>query len=195
MKNIALMDVDLTTEECDMLEFTILAASCLSFKNEENRRKMYDSLVIALEDHIIPAATRSESKVFYYTLLGEHHRNFSEQFDGLVLTEATEKAFDAYELGKKIAEAYLKPTNANRLQLALSQSVSSVDKEEFKGLITLLLQNFYAMSNSIEEAVEIAQAALDAVENDKTATKEELEMADDSISILREFINEIEESS
>lgn len=125
MRCIATMGVVLTDEERLLLQSAYQVALRIQFKNDTKLRSLYDSLVEALERHVIPAATSSESKVCYYLILGDLHRDFSEICKSDIRIEVGEEAFVAYDTGAKIAKTDLRPTHATRLSIALNYSVSS----------------------------------------------------------------------
>lgn len=185
------MDVELTDEERALLQAACQVVLKIDFLNKNERREWYDSMVDVIECHIIMSATTSESKVCYYVLLGDLHRDFSEFANGLERTELAEDALVAYEMGAKIAKSDLKPTNIFRLEIALNYSVG------FRNLhisliiiqIIIFLKSLCIEINGLgNRAVRIAQDAIDDIANDKTLSDEELKSAENFMSILKDSL-------
>ncbi|CAL5365238.1 unnamed protein product [Camellia sinensis] len=76
-----------------------------------------------LEKHLIPSASKSESKVFYLKMKGDYYRYMTEFKVGTERTEAAENTIMAYEAAEAIAVSELAPTLPTRLGLALNFSV------------------------------------------------------------------------
>uniref|UniRef100_A0A0D3EGG1 14-3-3 domain-containing protein n=1 Tax=Brassica oleracea var. oleracea TaxID=109376 RepID=A0A0D3EGG1_BRAOL len=92
-----------------------------------------------LDEHLIPAAAGSESKVFYMKMKGDYHRYMAEFKSGEERKGAGEDTMVAYKAAQDIAAADMAPTHPIRLGLALNFSVfyyeilSSSDKAWVRG--------------------------------------------------------------
>ncbi|PIA46488.1 hypothetical protein AQUCO_01500201v1 [Aquilegia coerulea] len=76
-----------------------------------------------LDAHLIPSATTSESKVFYYKMKGDYHRYLAEFKTGAERKDAAEDTMLSYKAAQDVALADLAPTHPIRLGLALNYSV------------------------------------------------------------------------
>jgi len=93
-------------------------------KIEKELDGICDDILSLLDQHLIPAASTSESKVFYYKMKGDYHRYNAEYSADAVRKQATEKSEGAYKSAFDIAVAdNLRPTHPIRLGLALNFSV------------------------------------------------------------------------
>eukprot|EP01105_Mastigella_eilhardi_P024998 TRINITY_DN664_c0_g1_i1.p2 TRINITY_DN664_c0_g1~~TRINITY_DN664_c0_g1_i1.p2 ORF type:complete len:281 (+),score=106.45 TRINITY_DN664_c0_g1_i1:107-844(+) len=174
MKQVAKMNVELTVEERNLLSVAyknVIGSRRASWRitssieqKEENkgnavhaqRIKEYRSKVEAelanichdileiLDHHLIPSASTSESKVFYYKMKGDYHRYLAEFATGLQRKEAAENSLVAYRSASEIAEKDLAPTHPIRLGLALNFSVF-----------------YYEILNSSDKACHLAKKAFD----------------------------------
>jgi len=98
--------------------------------------------------------TNGDSLVFYYKMLGDHHRYLAEFHVDSEAEKSKEAAFalGAYYIGTEIAKLHLSPTNPIRLGLAFNLSVfyyeimtqpgmaSQLAKDAFDGAIADLSQ-------------------------------------------------------
>ena len=82
-----------------------------------------NDILTMLEKHLIPSATTSESKVFYYKMQGDYHRYISEFSSVDMRKQSAEAALVAYKAASDIAVTELAPTHPIRLGLALNFSV------------------------------------------------------------------------
>jgi 14-3-3 protein epsilon len=93
-------------------------------KIEKELDGICDDILSLLEQNLIPAATSSESKVFYYKMKGDYHRYNAEYSGQDIRKLATGKSEDAYKCAFDIAVSdNLRPTHPIRLGLALNFSV------------------------------------------------------------------------
>jgi len=174
MKKVANMDVELTVEERNLLSVAyknVIGARRASWRiissieqKEENkgnanhvqRIKEYrakvekelaeicQDILSVLDNHLIPASTTGESKVFYYKMKGDYHRYLAEFASGQDRKEAAENSLIAYKKASDIAVTELPPTHPIRLGLALNFSVF-----------------YYEILNSPERACHLAKQAFD----------------------------------
>jgi len=113
-------------------------------KVEDELNKICHDILELLDEHLIKAATTSESKVFYYKMKGDYFRYISEFSPEGQKKEPANKAQEAYEEATKIATSDLNSTHPIRLGLALNFSVF-----------------YYEIENSPELACKMAQQAFD----------------------------------
>jgi 14-3-3 protein epsilon len=174
MKAVAKMDVELTVEERNLLSVAYknvvgarrAAWRIVSSIEHKELTKGHDSRVsqikayrekveaeladicndalLILEQHLIPASTTGESKVFYYKMKGDYHRYVAEFSMGEPRKEAAEKSLLAYKTASDIAMLELAPTSPIRLGLALNFSVY-----------------YYEILASPDRACQLAKAAFD----------------------------------
>ncbi|PIA46490.1 hypothetical protein AQUCO_01500201v1 [Aquilegia coerulea] len=97
-----------------------------------------------LDAHLIPSATTSESKVFYYKMKGDYHRYLAEFKTGAERKDAAEDTMLSYKAAQDVALADLAPTHPIRLGLALNYSVF-----------------YYEILNSSEKACSMAKQAFE----------------------------------
>ena len=127
MKTVATMDVELSVEERNLLSVAyknVIGARRASWRiissieqKEENKGKEHNvklakeyrtrvekelsgicqDIINILEKHLIPSASTSESKVFYYKMQGDYHRYLAEFKTGSDRKEAAEHTLLAYK--------------------------------------------------------------------------------------------------
>ncbi|KAI3876355.1 hypothetical protein MKW92_034442 [Papaver armeniacum] len=134
---------ELTVEERNLLSVAYknvigsLRAAWQSRKNEEHISlvKTYRSKVESelsqicagilklLDNHLIPSASASESKVFYLKMKGDYHRYLAEFKANDERKVAAEDTMLAYKAAQDVAVTDLAPTHPIRLGLALNFSV------------------------------------------------------------------------
>lgn len=174
MKKVAQMNVELTVEERNLLSVAyknVIGARRASWRiissieqKEESkgneghvkRIKEYRAKVEAelggictdilglLDANLIPSASTSESKVFYYKMKGDYHRYLAEFATGAQRKDAADNSLQAYQAASQIAEKDLPPTHPIRLGLALNFSVF-----------------YYEILNSPDSACRLAKKAFD----------------------------------
>nr|BAK02253.1 predicted protein [Hordeum vulgare subsp. vulgare] len=174
MKKVAKLDVELTVEERNLLSVAyknVIGARRASWRiissieqKEENkgntvhvaRIKTYrekvekelsdicNDILAVLDDHLIPASTTGESKVFYFKMKGDYHRYLAEFAQGGARDKAAENSLSAYKSASDIAVTDLPPTHPIRLGLALNFSVF-----------------YYEILNSPDRACQLAKQAFD----------------------------------
>lgn len=113
-------------------------------KVEDELNKICEDILKLLDDHLIKAATTSESKVFYFKMKGDYYRYISEFSGESSKKEAAHKAQESYESATTVAQKELTSTHPIRLGLALNFSVF-----------------FYEIMNNPEMACSMAQKAFD----------------------------------
>lgn len=165
MKCVASLDVDLNTEERNLLSVAyknVIGArrascrilSCMEPKRqyicnykttvEKELKSICEDILDVLDKHLIPSAATGESKVFYYKMKGDYHRYLAEFAVGNDRKEAAENSLVAYKAANDIAQTELPPTHPIRLGLALNFSVF-----------------YYEILNSPDRACKLAKAAFD----------------------------------
>lgn len=113
-------------------------------KVEEELNKICHDILDLLDEHLIKAATSSESKVFYFKMKGDYFRYISEFSPEGQKDEPAKKAQEAYETATSVATSDLNSTHPIRLGLALNFSVF-----------------FYEIMNNPEQACKMAQQSFD----------------------------------
>ena len=174
MKSVAKLDVELTVEERNLLSVAyknVIGARRASWRiissieqKEENKgnnshvtrigdyRKAVEAelagickdILSVLDDHLIPASTSGESKVFYYKMKGDYHRYLAEFATADTRKDAADNSLIAYKSASDIAITELPPTHPIRLGLALNFSVF-----------------YYEILNSPDRACHLAKQAFD----------------------------------
>ncbi|WZZ91665.1 hypothetical protein YC2023_120244 [Brassica napus] len=92
-------------------------------KVEAELSSVCSGILKLLDEHLIPAAAGSESKVFYMKMKGDYHRYMAEFKSGEEMKGAAEDTMVAYKAAQDIAAADMAPTHPIRLGLALNFSV------------------------------------------------------------------------
>eukprot|EP01120_Amphizonella_sp_Union-15-10_P009043 TRINITY_DN334_c0_g1_i3.p1 TRINITY_DN334_c0_g1~~TRINITY_DN334_c0_g1_i3.p1 ORF type:complete len:259 (-),score=77.56 TRINITY_DN334_c0_g1_i3:65-814(-) len=113
-------------------------------KIESELTNICNDVLSVLDSHLVPAATTSESKVFYLKMKGDYLRYMAEFSTGDVRKEAGNKALAAYKSAIEVASNDMLPTNPIRLGLVLNFSVF-----------------YYEILNSQDEACTLAKQAFD----------------------------------
>jgi len=113
-------------------------------KIEAELTNICNDVLNVLDQHLIPSATSSESKVFYLKMKGDYLRYMAEFSAGDVRKDAANKALAAYKSAIEVASADMPPTNPIRLGLVLNFSVF-----------------YYEILNSQDEACSLAKQAFD----------------------------------
>lgn len=174
MKAVAKLDVELTVEERNLLSVAyknVIGARRASWRiissieqKEENKgntqhvprineyrqkiekelRGICDDILAVINEHLVPSASTSESKVFYFKMKGDYHRYLAEFLVGDDRKTAADHALEAYNSASEIAVANLPPTHPIRLGLALNFSVF-----------------YYEILNSPDKACQLAKQAFD----------------------------------
>jgi 14-3-3 protein epsilon len=174
MKKVADLNVELTVEERNLLSVAyknVIGAKRASWRiissieqKEENKgndshvakikqyrdkvekelKDVCSDILEVLDKHLIPAASTSESKVFYYKMKGDYYRYLAEFATGDDRKEAAENSLTAYKAASDTANTDLPPTHPIRLGLALNFSVF-----------------YYEILNSPDRACHLAKQAFD----------------------------------
>ncbi|PAA53370.1 hypothetical protein BOX15_Mlig008321g1 [Macrostomum lignano] len=174
MKAVAMMDVELTIEERNLLSVAyknVIGARRASWRilnsieqKEERRassdkaeltkkflsqveaelKKVCEDILDVLDSHLVPSATAEESKVFYYKMKGDYLRYMAEFASGPERKEAAENSLTAYKSATDLAASSLPSTHPIRLGLALNFSVF-----------------YYEILNSPDRACKLAKTAFD----------------------------------
>ncbi|CEM02083.1 unnamed protein product [Vitrella brassicaformis CCMP3155] len=97
-----------------------------------------------IEEDLLPLASTTESRVFYWKLKGDYLRYTAEFHQADAHTAAAESAHDAYKTASEIALNHLTATHPVRLGLALNFSVF-----------------YYETINAPDKACQLAKAAFD----------------------------------
>jgi len=113
-------------------------------KIEGELTEICNDILGVLDEHLVPSATSSESKVFYLKMKGDYLRYMAEFSTGDVRKEAANKALAAYKEAISVASEDMPPTNPIRLGLVLNFSVF-----------------YYEILNSQDEACNLAKKAFD----------------------------------
>ena len=174
MKKVADLNVELTVEERNLLSVAyknVIGAKRASWRTissieqkEENKgndshdskikqyrdkvekelKDVCSDILEVLDKHLIPAASTSESKVFYYKMKGDYYRYLAEFATGDDRKEDAENSLIAYKAASDTANTDLPPTHPIRLGLALNFSVF-----------------YYEILNSLDRACHLAKQAFD----------------------------------
>lgn len=174
MKQVAMLDVELTVEERNLLSVgykNVIGARRASWRilssieqkeenkgNSENVSKITDyrkkveaeltgicqDILQVLDKHLISSAKSGESKVFYFKMKGDYFRYLAEFKNADQRKDAAEDSLLAYKTASDIAMTDLAPTHPIRLGLALNFSVF-----------------YYEILNSPERACHLARQAFD----------------------------------
>ncbi|XP_020104007.1 14-3-3 protein 7-like isoform X2 [Ananas comosus] len=196
MKRIARMDVELTSEERNLLSvgyknvigvrrasWRILSSLVQKEAEEgsEQNVKMIKEYLTRVEDelakisndilsiiaiHLLPSSTTGESIVFFYKMKGDYYRYLAEFKTGNDRKEFADQSVKAYQAATSTAMTDLPPTNPIRLGLALNFSVF-----------------YYEILNSPERACHLAKQAFDEAITELSSLSEE--SYKDSALILR----------
>jgi len=113
-------------------------------KIEAELAEICNDVIAILQSDLIPKAESSESKVFYYKMVGDYHRYLAEFSQEKARADAADAALEGYKNASSIAESDCSPTNPIRLGLALNFSVFH-----------------YEVMNSPEKACSLAKSAFD----------------------------------
>jgi len=139
-------------------------------KVEQELEDICKDIMLVLDSHLIPHATDSESKVFYYKMKGDYHRYMAEFSTADPRKAAAENALKAYQEATTIANSDLEPTHPIRLGLALNFSVFN-----------------YEIMNAPEKACELAKQAFDdAISKLDTLTEDSYKDATLIMQLLRD---------
>jgi 14-3-3 protein epsilon len=172
MKLVAMLDVELTVEERNLLSVAyknVIGARRASWrilssieqkptdantpsemaesyrkKVEEELEKICKDILDLIDQHLLPSAAAGESKVFYFKMKGDYHRYLAEFAAGAARKEAAENSLVAYKAASDLAHSELQTTHPIRLGLALNFSVF-----------------YYEILNSPDRACRLAKAAFD----------------------------------
>jgi 14-3-3 protein epsilon len=174
MKLVANLDVELSVEERNLLSVAyknVIGARRASWRiissieqKEENKGNtvhvqriqeyrtkiekelagICNDILAVLDQHLIPAATSGESKVFYYKMKGDYYRYQAEFSVADERKNVSEQSLASYKTASEIAVLELPPTHPIRLGLALNFSVF-----------------YYEILNSPEQACSLARSAFD----------------------------------
>lgn len=113
-------------------------------KIESELTSICDGILKLLDNNLVPAASASDSKVFYLKMKGDYHRYLAEFKTGEERKVAAESTLSAYKAAQDIATAELASTHPIRLGLALNFSVF-----------------YYEILNSPDRACTLAKQAFD----------------------------------
>eukprot|EP00871_Galdieria_phlegrea_P001237 jgi/Galph1/2113/GphlegSOOS_G805.1 len=121
-------------------------ALCSEYRRriEEELASTCRDVLSILEEHLIPSAKSSESKVFYYKMKGDYCRYMAEFMNDEPRKEAAQNSLEAYKTASDIANVELPTTHPIRLGLALNFSVF-----------------YYEILDSPDRACQLAKKAFD----------------------------------
>mmetsp|Transcript_123320 Transcript_123320/g.343438 ORF Transcript_123320/g.343438 Transcript_123320/m.343438 type:complete len:256 (-) Transcript_123320:221-988(-) len=117
-------------------------------KVEKELTASCNDILGTLVNFLIPGASNSEAKVFYFKMKGDYHRYLAEFATVEQHAKCATDAHDSYQSASEIAIAELPPTHPIRLGLALNFSVF-----------------YYEVYSSPEKACLLAKAAFDDAMN------------------------------
>lgn len=173
MKKVAELNVELTVEERNLLSVAyknVIGAqrsawriiSSIEQKEEANKesgklqfirqyratiegelRNICNDVLNVLTEHLLPAATMAEAKVFYSKMQADYYRYLAEFTTADDRKTASENSLSAYKVASDVASE-LPPTHPIRLGLALNFSVF-----------------YYEILNAPERACHLAKTAFD----------------------------------
>ncbi|XP_039144807.1 14-3-3 protein 7-like isoform X1 [Dioscorea cayenensis subsp. rotundata] len=186
MKKVARMDIELTSEERNLLSVgykNVIGARRASWRilssveqkeeakgNEANVRRIMDymkriedeltkicnDILSIIAIHLLPSSTAGESIVFFYKMKGDYYRYLSEFKTGEQRKEAADQSLKAYQAATSTAMTELPSTHPIRLGLALNFSVF-----------------YYEILNSPERACHLAKQAFDEAITELDSLNEE----------------------
>ncbi|VDM00813.1 unnamed protein product [Schistocephalus solidus] len=113
-------------------------------KVEEELSKICEEVLGLLSNNLIPNASTTEAKIFYYKMKGDYHRYLAEVQEGELREKATSESQAAYETATQLADKELGNTHPIRLGLALNFSVF-----------------YYEIKNQPDKACALAKDAFD----------------------------------
>jgi len=113
-------------------------------KVEAELNNICHDILQVLDEHLVPKAQSSESKVFYYKMKGDYYRYLAEFSSEENRKKAADASLAAYQTAWGIAVADLLTTHPIRLGLALNFSVF-----------------YYEILNSPDKACQLAKQAFD----------------------------------
>lgn len=137
---------------------------------ENELKDICNDILSILDDHLVPASTTGESKVFYLKMKGDYFRYLAEFKTASERKEAAEKSLLAYKSATDIANTELATTHPIRLGLALNFSVF-----------------YYEVLNSPEQACSLAKNAFDeAIQELDTLSEESYKDSTLIMQLLRD---------
>jgi len=92
-------------------------------KIEQELQDICDQVLALLDQHLIPKASNSESRVFYLKMKGDYYRYLAEVAPPSHREETMKNSADAYQGAFEISTVDMAPTHPIRLGLALNYSV------------------------------------------------------------------------
>ncbi|XP_062152759.1 14-3-3-like protein D [Alnus glutinosa] len=186
MKKVAELDVELTTEELNLLSGgykNMIGARRASWRiissikqkeeargNEIHAKRIKEykqkveselssisnDIMTLVDEHLMPSTSASESTVFYYKMKGDYYRYLAKFKTGKEKKETTDQSMKAYETATTTAEADLPSTHPIRLALGLN-----------------FLVFYYEILNSPERACHLTKEAFDEAISELDTLNEE----------------------
>ncbi|KAL5575235.1 hypothetical protein UlMin_018245, partial [Ulmus minor] len=186
MKKVAMLDVELTVEERNLLSVgykNVIGARRASWRilssieqkeetkgNDQNVKRIKEyrnkveselsdicsDIMTVIDEHLIPSCSNGESTVFFYKMKGDYYRYLAEFKNSEDRREAADLSMKAYQTASTAAESELASTHPIRLGLALNFSVF-----------------FYEILNSPERACHLAKQAFDEAISELDTLSEE----------------------
>eukprot|EP01092_Planopodium_desertum_P002556 TRINITY_DN141347_c0_g1_i1.p1 TRINITY_DN141347_c0_g1~~TRINITY_DN141347_c0_g1_i1.p1 ORF type:complete len:270 (+),score=92.88 TRINITY_DN141347_c0_g1_i1:69-812(+) len=130
-------------------------------KVEKELTDICEDILKVLDEHLIPASTTAESKVFFYKMKGDYYRYLAE-FAGPERRKAvSDNSLTSYQAASDVASGELSPTHPVRLGLALNFSVF-----------------YYEILNAPDKAIRLAKKAFDDALADLETVSEEQDYKD-----------------
>ncbi|XP_042025672.1 14-3-3 protein 7-like [Salvia splendens] len=186
MKNVAMLDVELSVDERNLLSVgykNVIGARRASWrimssieqkeeskghdnnvklikeyrlKVENELSKICDDILAVIDKHLIPSSASAEATVFFHKMKGDYCRYLAEFKVDQEKKEAADLSLKGYEAASAIANTDLPSTHPIRLGLALNFSVF-----------------YYEIMNSPERACHLAKQAFDEAIADLDTLSEE----------------------
>jgi 14-3-3 protein epsilon len=139
-------------------------------KVEAELTSICNDILSILNDHLIPASSSSESKVFYLKMKGDYYRYLAEFKSAEERKDAAENSLLSYKSANDTATEDLPTTHPIRLGLALNFSVF-----------------YYEVLNSPEQACSLAKTAFDdAIQELDTLSEESYKDSTLIMQLLRD---------
>jgi len=113
-------------------------------KVEEELTELCETVLMLLNDYLIPNATEIESQVFYLKMKGDYYRYLAEVASAEKKSEVVKKSHDSYQQASDVS-GKLDSTHPVRLGLALNYSVF-----------------FYEIGGQPDQACKLAKTSFDA---------------------------------
>ncbi|KAI6697246.1 hypothetical protein NL676_017365 [Syzygium grande] len=173
-------------------------------KVESELSSICSDIMVVLDEHVIPSASDSESKVFYYKMKGDYYRYLAEFKTGDQKKEVAEQSMKVYEMATSIAESDLPlytshpPWACHIAKQAFDDAIAELDnlnEESYKDstlIMQLLRDNLTLWTSDITEEGEDAQrvngsakVGMEEGENDGDMKKKAAEAGGSATVVLK----------